>query len=586
MASGRRSCTSTGRNSPRSVTSLRVAVYNQPDVRSRFHFRQLWFAILVLLAIAGRCSARGQSANASADSSAATSAMEHRLLLVLPFENRTGQTNLDWIGEAVPEILNQRLAAAGFLPISRIDRQYALTHLGLPVNFRPSRATAIRIAQTLDADYVVIGSYTLQGQRFTTSTQILDINTLHLGQPLQQEADMSRLLEVLNSTAWRVAKALDPQYNVAENTFVATGSDLRIDGFENYIRGLVDPNAADRIRHLKDAVQINPKYSSAWLALGLADFNDQQYELAATALGHLPKSDPNALLAEFYRGLAYFYTGNYAMAEDAFGFIAGQLPLSEVLNNEGVAQSRRGRDGSSLFRRAIANDSADADYDFNLAVALNRKGDHAGAVAAITEALKLRPQDSEAQSFAVHLQGQTEGGPASTFTPPPPSSAIAATDPTAASGPLERIKRNFNDASFRQAAFAIEQMQSLRMDAMPRPAHAAELTREGERYLGEGLLLEAEREFQAALALDNSNAAAHAGLAEVRERDGDSEAARREAQTSIRLQPSSPAYIVLARIDLAASQTTAAAAEVQQALALDPANATARTLKQTIQKSQ
>jgi tetratricopeptide (TPR) repeat protein len=95
--------------------------------------------------------------------------------------------------------------------------------------------------------------------------------------------------------------------------------------------------------------------------------------------------------------------------------------------------------------------------------------------------------------------------------------------------------------------------------------------------------LEAERQFQAALALDNDNAAAHEGLAEVRERDGDDQAARREAQASIKLKPSPPAYIVLARIDLAASQTTAAASEVQQALALDPANATARTLKQTIQ---
>ncbi len=511
--------------------------------------------------------------------------MEHRLILVLPYENQTHQTNLDWIGEAVPEILNQRLGAAGFLPIGRIDRQYALTHLGLPANFQPSRATAIRIAQNLDADYVVIGSYALQGQRFTTHTQILDINQLRLGQPLDQEADISRLLEVLNSTAWRVARALDPQYNVSENTFVAAGSDIRIDGFENYIRGLVDPNAADRVRHLKDATQINPKYSAAWLALGQAYFANQQYDLAAIALGHLPKSDPNALLAEFYRGLAFFYTGNYAKAEDAFGFIAGQLPLSEVLNNEGVAQARRGQDGSSLFRQAAANDAADPDYSFNLAVALNRKGDRAGAMAAISQALKLRPQDSEAQSFAakLHSQPQQEN---TTFTPNPSTSALAATDPSAANGPLERIKRNFNDASFRQAAFAIEQMQSMRLDAMPPVTHADALTKEGQRYLGEGLILEAEREFQAALALDTGNAAAHAGLAEVRERDGDDNAARREAQASIKLKPSSPAYIVLARIDLAANQPTAAAADVQQALALDPANAAAHTLQQSIQSKQ
>jgi uncharacterized protein HemY len=66
-------------------------------------------------------------------------------------------------------------------------------------------------------------------------------------------------------------------------------------------------------------------------------------------------------------------------------------------------------------------------------------------------------------------------------------------------------------------------------------------------------------------------------------RDGDNDAARREALASIKLKPTPPAYIVLARLDLEASQTSAAASEVQQALTLDPSNAAARTLQQTIQ---
>ncbi|MGH9595998.1 MAG: tetratricopeptide repeat protein, partial [Edaphobacter sp.] len=81
-------------------------------------------------------------------------------MLVLPFDNRTGQTSLAWIGDSFPDTLNQRLTSAGFLTITRDDRQYALDHLGLPVDFRPSRATTIRIAQTLDADFVIVGSYT------------------------------------------------------------------------------------------------------------------------------------------------------------------------------------------------------------------------------------------------------------------------------------------------------------------------------------------------------------------------------------------------------------------------------------------
>jgi hypothetical protein len=52
------------------------------------------------------------------------------------------------------------------MPISRDDRLYALDHLGLPSTFQPSRASAIRLAQTLDADYIIVGSFSTTGSRF------------------------------------------------------------------------------------------------------------------------------------------------------------------------------------------------------------------------------------------------------------------------------------------------------------------------------------------------------------------------------------------------------------------------------------
>jgi hypothetical protein len=82
-----------------------------------------------------------------------------RILLVLPFDNRSGQPSLEWIREAAPEILSSRFASAGFAPMSRADRLYALDHLGLPQGFHPSRATALKLAQTLDADSIVVGSF-------------------------------------------------------------------------------------------------------------------------------------------------------------------------------------------------------------------------------------------------------------------------------------------------------------------------------------------------------------------------------------------------------------------------------------------
>ena len=183
------------------------------------------------------------------------------------------------------------------------------------------------------------------------------------------------MLDVLDSLAWHVIRALDPKFPLPESSFHAASANLRLNGFENYIRGIIETDPAERIRHLKIAVAENPTYSPAWLALGMTYFSEQQFDASAAALGHLRKTDRAALEAEFYRGLAFFYTGHYDEAEEAFAFVAGQLPLPEVVNDQGVAASRRGHDGGALFQEAISGDPHDPDYHFNLAIALARRGD-------------------------------------------------------------------------------------------------------------------------------------------------------------------------------------------------------------------
>jgi tetratricopeptide (TPR) repeat protein len=508
------------------------------------------------------------------------------LILVLPFDNRTDQPNLGWIGEAFPEILNRRLGSAGFMPISRDDRLYALDHLGLPESFQPSRASAIRIAQTLDADSIIVGWYSMNGTRLLANAQVLDMNTLHMSPPLEEEADMSHLLNVLNSLAWRIAKQLDPQFAVAQNTFVAADSNLKLDAFEHYIRGVLEPGAQGQTRYLKEAVRLDPTYSPALLALGKALFASQQYEAAANTLGRLQKDDPNAREADFYRGLAYLYVGSYLKAEDAFAFVSKQLPLPEVVNDQGVAASRHGKDGTSLFLQAAAADPTDPDYQFNLAVALNRKGDVPGAMAALDKALKLRPHDTEAQAFAASLRTSSQhsaADPKNSALESNKSEAGSATAQEAETGPLERVKRSFNEASFRQAALEMEQMEAMRLSTLPAAKHAARLTEEGTRFLNQGLMLEAEREFQAALQVDSANSGAHAGLALIRERGGDADAARKEAVQSLSSQANITAYLVLARLDLTSNQLSDAAQNVSHALQLEPQNSAARGLRQELE---
>ncbi len=510
--------------------------------------------------------------------------VQGRLLLVLPFNNQADQPNLDWISEAAPEILNLRLGSAGFMPISRDDRLYALDHLGLPSTFQPSRASAIRLAQTLDADYVIVGSFSTSGSRFQVKAQVLKVDALHLSAPLQEEADITHLIDVFNSLAWGLAKQIDPQFAVSRSTFVAAGAGLRVDAFENYIRGLVEPDPAEEIRHLKESVRLDPSFSPALMALGKAYFANQQFDLAATTLGRLPRNDANALEADFDRGLAFFYLGTYVKAEDAFAFVNKQLPLPEVVNNQGVAAARRGLDATSFFQQAVSADPNDPDYQFNLALALARKKDVAGAQRAIAQTLKLRPQDTEAQAFQATLR--TEPHPTTATAGATANNRVnAAFDPTseAENVPLERIKRTFNQASFRQAALAIEQMDEQRLSTLPPQKHAEAHTQAGMRLFNQGLILEAEREFQAAIEVESNDPEAHAGLALVRESEGDTKEARLQADESLKVAPNETAYLVLGRLDLLANQKSEAAADVSNALKLEPQNSIARGLKQQLE---
>ncbi len=508
---------------------------------------------------------------------AATAAEAHgELLLVLPFENAGSNAGVDWIGAAFPEILNRRFVAAGFLPISRDDRAYALDHLGLPPDFRPTRASTLRLAQSLDADSVVFGTYQVDGTRITATARVLDITNLREGAPITESAELSRLPDAINAIAWRVTRQLDPSYSVAEQTFLAADSNLRLDAFEDYVRGLVQGSAEERIGHLRDAVRLDPNNGPAWLALGDALFAAQNYDEAAVAYGHLTRNDVNALQADFHRGLAYFYTGKYLPAEDAFAFVSTRLPLPEVVNNQGVAAARRGKDGAPLFQQAITGDPKDPDYHFNLALAYARRGGAADAGKETAEALKLRPNDTEIQTFANNLH-------APGFLPPPPAAGQPVPQGSAQSNlPLERIKRSYNEAAFRQAAFELEQMEALRAATDPPAKRLATLLGEASRYANAGLLVESEREYNRALAVDPRSAEAYAGLSRIRERTADRDAARELAQRSIALHDNPAAHLVLARLALLAGQVPAAAGEVSAALRLDPNNPEARGLKQAV----
>ena len=532
--------------------------------------------LLISIAVPARAQASAEAGRAAGG----------RILLVLPFDNRTGQPSLEWIREASAEILTSRLASAGFAPMSRADRRYALDHLGLPQSFHPTRATSLKLAETLDADSIIVGSYVTDGAGIVAEAQLVDVPHLRMSEAVTARGEMRSLIAVFDSLAWKLTRQLDPGFKVSEESFVAADSGLRLDAFEQYIRGITEPDQPERLRHLNQSVALSPEFSPAWMALGREEYAGKQYEQAAEAFAKVGGAGADALEAGFYRGLSLLFSGDYPHAQEAFAGVARVLPLPEVLNNEGVAFARQAKDGIPLFRQAMAADPNEADYHFNLAVSLKRHGDKAEALTELAQCLRLHPNDSEAKAVQRAWTKPEKLGMAKPVLAQPvavaPVEAIGL-DEDAKADPLERIERGFDAVAFHQAALMVEQVDASRLDQLAPRERAQKLSAQAHEYLDHGLLLEAERLYQAAVAVDPKSAAIHAGLAEVHERAGDAKAARKEAVTSLELMPSVDAYLVMVRLEIAASHFYEAQQHLTAALQIDPQNKAALELRKQIE---
>jgi tetratricopeptide (TPR) repeat protein len=161
------------------------------------------------------------------------------------------------------------------------------------------------------------------------------------------------------------------------------------------------------------------------------------------------------------------------------------------------------------------------------------------------------------------------------------ATAAPAVKPQEVKLPLERIKRNYDEASFRRLAFELENLSERKLAGAPPREHAVFHVERGRDLLNQGFVGEAESQFREAILLDPANAAAHLGLARLLAADKPSDA-RAEVRSALVLQPSAEAWLVLAQLDLRDNNMEAARQDVDHALELEPSNVAAMAMKRDI----
>jgi tetratricopeptide (TPR) repeat protein len=483
-------------------------------------------------------------------------------IIVMPFENTSGAPGLQWISEAFPVFLSQRLSSATIFALTREDRLRAYDRAGIPSSVQPSRATVYRLVGEMDVDYVILGRYTFDGRSFTATAQALDMQHRRLTPEVRESGNLVDLIDVQTALAWDLLHSVQPTVAIDHQSFVGGAPSVRLDAFENYVRGIIAGDDAEKISHFREAVRLNPGYNQAWLRLGKVYFDDHQYDAAIDALSRVSSTDAGAGEANFYLGVGAYQVGDFSRAQGALNFVALRLPLPQVYSNLGAVTSRLGnqQQAAEYFQKAVQADSNDADYHFNLALVLVQAGDRAEATRQLKECLALSPTDTEARAFLDALPNA----------------------PRSADVPPARIKTNYDENTFRQLFLGIQAAAEERLAKADPSTHALFHVGRGQELLTQGFVEEAQKEFREAVTLDSSNAEAHAGLARTLEVENDVAGARAEAETALGIKIFIDPLLLLARLDLRDNKTAAAALTVDRALKLDPANSSAQSLKRAV----
>ena len=198
----------------------------------------------------------------------------------------------------------------------------------------------------------------------------------------------------------------------------------------------------------------------------------------------------------------------------------------------------------------------------------------------LKDELQQRPTDGEAKTL---LDMVNHGVP-----PPPASAPVVAGNALLPPSnqlhlPMERIKRNYDEASYRQIEMEIHNFTEARLATMLTGRNSAAYHVErGKELLAKNMTT--RRKTNSALR-SAPTAAMQWRTRSWRccwKRRATCRAARTEAQTSVRLKPNVDGLFVLARLDLKQNQVQSAAGEVNRALALEPGNAAGLALKRDI----
>jgi tetratricopeptide (TPR) repeat protein len=515
------------------------------------------FVGLALLGVAGRAAAQGAPAR----------------MLVIPFETGSDPRTW-WLGEGAAVLLADDLRELDIEAIGRDERVRAFARLQVPAIASLSHGTVIRIGQLVGASAVVVGTVSMNGEALTVRARSLRLDTGRLQPEVEERGSVDSLFAVFERLARRLALGAAVPPSAAARSLPPPAA------FENYVKGVLADTPTAQIALLEKAISLHAAYDAARLALWRAYTDAGQHDKALATVLAVPTQSRFWQRSVFAAGLSEIALKKYDEAFERLHALGEESSSGAIANSLGVIQLRRpgpSQEGHATYWFTKAKDLApDPDYFFNLGYAYWAEQDVQAAIYWLRETVRRNPADGDAH-YVLGAALQVAGSA------------------TEASRELELAERldGSHASEGRPGARVPRGLERLHTALTPAGATPAETTlvatAERERselvtfHLARGRrLLDAENDREAidelrrALYLSPYLAEAHVLLGRAYLRSGRTHDAIETLKIAIWSEETAASHEVLAEAWLQAKDVEAARREAERALAMDPASEAAR----------
>src|SRR5258708_19481020 len=158
-----------------------------------------------------------------------------RTMVVIPFENASPTPGLEWLGESFPETFHEQLNSPLLYVASRDERLRRYQRQGVPAGVHASPATLYVLAEQMDVDYTVLGSYKYDGARLTAIAQLLDMRAQKLSPPITESGPLADLGSLQSALAWDLLRLIRTDFSVPKDKYIPSVRPPPLHALQHYV---------------------------------------------------------------------------------------------------------------------------------------------------------------------------------------------------------------------------------------------------------------------------------------------------------------------------------------------------------------